>query len=172
MLKLLNSSKLVTQAHTNAVTMVGVDLRHCSMLKGLGLWLDSELTTDGKSLDMFKTMLSSWKFKASSQYIFMTPYAPHRFTRKAFADLLSAVGNIVEECLGDAGSWQDMHENGGDGGGWLGVQLFDQGGWQDWWRKHIDNCFPTFVRHKKLNTTFTTRKQPLLNKNTMQSQCS
>ena len=78
------------------------------------------------------------------------------FTRRRFADMLQALGTIVEAIkapatVGDCQNDDHVKYR-------LRVDIYGQEAEQEWWRDHIASCFPTWSRLKLLCLRFRTRE--------------
>ncbi|TBU27027.1 hypothetical protein BD311DRAFT_666186 [Dichomitus squalens] len=128
----------------------GVDLTLCTTLEGLDIWLFPHFVTDGQSPDKLKAMLNSWESDSEGplRRIYLQPSIPRIFTRQDFADLLGTVGRAIEEVLHESSAPPSADgEVGEQGGRWrIVIHLNDWEVWLDWWRAHVQECFPTFAR--------------------------
>ena len=127
------------------------------MLQELKLSL---IATDEQSLDILKTILSSWDPDVSQQDILLFPIAQKYFTRVAYAYLLRKVGQVLEGWL--QGFLYPLEAGGGASQRHIKrrvcVRLYDREVWKAWWGTHIKECFPTFAKSDGLYFNYKTRE--------------
>ena len=108
---------------------------------------------------LVEALLSSWRPRCSKRLLFFDPGVISRFTRRGFADILRALGAIAERSLptiqrpssrGRPDVKRTRYR--------LAVQLWDWETEKEWWWNHIQRCFPTWARSKRLRMHFLTRE--------------
>ena len=90
----------------------------------------------------------------------LIPYVEYAYTRQEYADILSTMGHILEEWLGDtakppsvdkASSGFNLPQN-------IIIDIHDRKNWHDWWLRHIVGCLPTFARLNGLKVNCSSRE--------------
>lgn len=82
------------------------------------------------------------------------------FTRDTFVDVLRALGCITEDWFRDVAEVEDGRELRQS----VKVRIYDQEKWREWWWGHVQTCFPTWVRLKRLEMEYLMRECPLANR--------
>ena len=135
---------------------LGIDLSHCSELEWLYIGANPAFLTYDGSPDLVNTILRSWKpadTVANPVVIFFTNDA-QAFTRHAFVEVLQALGRIAEDWFRDVSEAEDapdLRQN-------VKVRVYDWEEWRGWWWGHIQACFPTWFRMRRLDMEFLTRE--------------
>ena len=154
-----------TLAQPNAPQDPGICLTRCSALERVGFATNPDFVTDDRSCGIVRGMLKSWRSDVSHRSIFLRARAPMKFTRQEYASLLSTLGNIIEECIGkteEQSSVDRKPETMKKSVVELHVLICDWGGWQEWWRKHLEGCFPSFAKRRWINIDYLARELPRL----------
>ena len=130
------------------------------MLRGLNFYLEPTFAADEQSLDMLKTILSSWDPDVPVQNAYLTPAWEEAFTRQAYADLLRRMGQVLEgwlqgflypsEADGEASQRNTKRR--------VCVRLYDREVWKAWWGTHLKECFPTFAKSRRLHIHYFPRE--------------
>ena len=137
-----------------------VDLSACLTLKWVQIEMLPEFMVDRKASEVLRAMLSSWRAEVPVQFVGITPYCHNWFTRQEYADLLSTVGRVLEEWLGDVAGAANVNEAFSEHniGRRVVIYIKEWGSWEDWWWKHVQECFPTFARLGGLEVMYEMRK--------------
>lgn len=90
------------------------------------------------------------------------------FTRDTFVDVLRALGCITEDWFRDVAEVEDGRELRQS----VKVRIYDQEKWREWWWGHVQTCFPTWVRLKRLEMEYLMRECPLGNRYAAYPACS
>ncbi|PIL32980.1 hypothetical protein GSI_05098 [Ganoderma sinense ZZ0214-1] len=144
-----------------------IDLSSCSGLRTLDISLTPEFSKDPeRSLDEFRSILTSWKPRHPKPFLELKPFGHTRFTRETFTEILYALGPVVdtwlrtvEELSLDVPADGDPSRDTLHGVKYqLAVEIHDWEAEREWWSDHIASCFPTWLRLGRLHMDFSTRK--------------
>ncbi len=128
---------------------------HCSQLEWLYIGANPAFLTYDDSSGLVNALLCSWRPKpgvADPVVIFFTNDA-QAFTRQAFVDVLRALGRITEDWfrgVSESANAPDLRQS-------VKVRVYDSETWREWWWGHVQACFPTWVRLRRLDMELLTR---------------
>ena len=157
-------------ANAFPTTGLGIDLGHCSELEWLYIGANPAFLTYDWSADLVTALLRSWRPNATvgnPVVIFFTNDA-QVFTREAFVDVLRALGHIAEDWSRDAAA----AGNGGELRQAIKVRIYDWEKSRGWWWDHVQACFPTWGRLRRLDMEYLMRECPLGNRYAAYPACS
>ncbi|KAM5545170.1 hypothetical protein V8D89_001281 [Ganoderma adspersum] len=135
-----------------------VNLSSCIGLRELYLSLTSQFSMD-KYAALVKDLLASWKPQHSKSTLYLRPYDLRQFTRHGFADGLRGLGTIIEASVPkplQQPSPASDPENQYTVQYQLCVSIYDWEAKREWWSVHLDSCFPTWARLRRLSMDFIT----------------
>nr|VWO97953.1 Thioredoxin reductase (EC [Ganoderma boninense] len=119
----------------------GIDLSSCVELRNLHFQLKPCFLVDTRSTDLVKAMLTAWKPQHPSR-LQISAYKYHQFTREGFADILRALGPIIDAWIprpqahSHLGNSRDIrHLNYR-----LVVRIHEQEGQKQWWRDCVTDA--------------------------------
>lgn len=109
---------------------------------------------------MLEAMLNSWKAEVPFQYVRLCASFEKQCTRNDYADILVAVGRVLERWAADSALLSDTHSAVPIRSSLpiIDVKIYDWQAWEVWWRAHIKGCFPTFAKSEALKILYGTRE--------------
>ncbi|PIL32879.1 hypothetical protein GSI_04997 [Ganoderma sinense ZZ0214-1] len=140
-------------AHTpTTTTELGIDLGHCSELEWLYIGANPTFLSYDGSSDLVSALLRSWRPKASvaDPVVIFFMNDAQAFTRDAFVGVLRALGRIAEDWFRDVSGAENVPGVRQS----VKVRVYDSEKWRGWWWDHVQACFPTWVRLKRLGVEF------------------
>ena len=107
-------------------------------------------------------MLSSWKPRHPDPHLTLGVfYNTEVFTQQEYADLLRALGAIVEDWLREVQATEKGTSTSGRAPRlryWVVIVLYDWEAQRVWWQAHLDASFPTWSKLGRLKVDYRTRK--------------
>ena len=141
---------------------VDLDLSPCLKLERVGIQMLPGLADDEEIPGVLRALFNSWRAQVPLKTVCLIPYVEYAYTRQEYADILSTMGHILEEWLGDtakppsvdkASSGYNLRQH-------IIVDIHDREVWHGWWLRHIGGCFPTFARFNGLKVNCSLRELP------------
>ena len=79
-------------------------------------------------------------------------------TRQGFADVLRALGTVIEEITAPASTGDPQNDDREGMQYWLYVDIHEWEAEREWWWEYVASCFPTWSRLGRLSMNFATRQ--------------
>lgn len=140
----------------------GTDLSSCTGLRTLFLALTPQFSMDKHGV-FVKDLLGSWKPRCLEPVLKFAALREDGFARQGFADVLHSLGIIVEAWLqtiekSHPAGERAAENNSSDMQYQLYVEIYDWEAERKWWSDHLESCFPTWSRLRRLRWRLCTRK--------------